>query len=134
MQNISPFRPKRLVGAAALLLLVSASFGAYAGDDPARPMTPAEAAGSTPAAAAATANMNAGQVNNQPTYTVTSPAPGTVEVTHNPQPASATPPGPPPQAAPTQAAGPPPGASPPPSAPPPPGAPPPPPGPPPGQR
>ncbi len=120
MQHISPFRPKRLVGAAALLLLVSASFGAYAaGDDPNRPMTPAEAAGSTPAAAAATANMNAGQVNNQPTYTVTSPAPGTVAVTHNPQPASATPPGPPPQAAPTQAAGPPPGAPPPPPAPPP---------------
>ena len=101
MQHKSISKPKRLVGAVALLLLASASFGAYAAGDDATAAGPQT--GATPAAAAATANMNAGQVNNQPIYTVTSPAPGAVAVTTGSQPAPQPPSGPPPQP-PTQAA------------------------------
>jgi len=106
MQHKSISRPKRVIGAAALLLLASASFGAYAAGDDAN--AAGTQSGATPAAAAATANMNAGQVNNQPVYMVTSPAPGTVAVTPGSAPAPSRPPSPPTQAAPPPGAPPPP--------------------------
>ena len=67
--------PKRAIGAAAILLLASTSV--YAADSAGS----AHGTGATAAGAAATSNMNAGQVNNRAVYTVTSPAPGTAVIT-----------------------------------------------------
>ena len=101
MQHEFKSGTKGMAGAAALLLLASTGFAAYAAGDDTNAGTPHVEAGATPAAAAATANMNAGQNNLRPSYTVSSPAPGVVAVTPNSQPAPSvstapSPPSPPP--------------------------------------